>query len=113
MVVGRPELLNLSLNLSLKHTMNFYLNNGRGWRIELMINGDGVKEHLDRFDVGGKYHALNVKDYILVDFRGNSTGQVTNIARHAKRLTVFFKKGDFSIANCCFGNDEFSLELAA
>ena len=81
-------------------------NSSLQWGIELLVNGDGIGEHIKRFTPpDGKYAALAVSDFTVVDFRGNSTGQPTNIAKHSKRVTVFFKKDDYSIANCIFGEE--------
>ena len=69
-------------------------------------NGDGIGEHISRFTPpNGKYVALAVSDYTVVDIRRNSTGRPTNISRHSNRITVFFKNDDYSIAQCILGLD--------
>jgi hypothetical protein len=44
----------------------------------------------------------------VVDIRGNATGETTttNIQRYPHRITVFFKRGDFSSCKCIFGMSE-------
>jgi hypothetical protein len=45
--------------------------NGKHWLIEFLVNGNRAKDHFERFQPGGKYHAsfgMN-SDYLLVDFR--------------------------------------------
>ena len=86
--------------------IDFYLNSSLRWGIELLVNGNGIGEHISRFaPPKGKYVTLAVSDYTVVDFRRNSTGQPTNISRHPNRITVFFKEDDYSIAHCIFGQD--------
>jgi hypothetical protein len=81
------------------------LNSSLRWGIELLVNGDGIGEHISRFtSPNGKYVALVVKDYTVVDICRNST-RATNISRHSNRITVFFKDDDYSIAQCIFGLD--------
>ncbi|POM66509.1 Hypothetical protein PHPALM_17622 [Phytophthora palmivora] len=86
--------------------IDFYLNGSLRWGIELLVNGDGIGEHMARFAEDGKYAALAVKDYAVVDLRCNQTGRITNVIRKPERITVFFKAGDFSSCRCIFGLDE-------
>jgi hypothetical protein len=82
--------------------IDFYLNGSLRWGIELLVNGDGVGEHLGRFSPpNGKYVSLAVNDFAVVDFRRNATGQPT----HPHRVSVFFKNDDYSVAQCLFGED--------
>ena len=67
--------------------LDFYIDGDLRWGIELLVNGAGVGEHINRFAEGGKYFPLRVKDYLVVDFR---VGNVTNVQRHAHRMTCFF-----------------------
>ena len=51
--------------------------------------------------------ALQVEDYTIVDFRTSFDGELTNVTKDPKRITVCFKKdGDYSSAKCVFGIDE-------
>jgi len=72
--------------------LDFYLNGGLRWGIELLVGGRGIGEHMSRFAAGGKYAKLNVSDYAVVDFRKSA---VTEVQRYPKRITVFFDTGDF------------------
>lgn len=85
--------------------VDFYLNGRLRWGIELLVNGVGVGEHLNRFSPNGKYSALAVNDYSVVDFRGNASGQPTNVDLFSKRISVFFKTGDYTVARCLIGQD--------
>ena len=85
--------------------IDFYLNGSLRWGIELLVNGDRISEHIARFAVDGKYAALAVKDYAVVDLRCNQTGRITNVIRKPERITVFFKAGEFSSCRCIFGLD--------
>ena len=72
--------------------IDVYVNSSLRWGIELLVNGDGIEEHISRFShPNGKYVALAVNDYAVVDIRRNSTGKPTNISIHSTRITVFFK----------------------
>jgi hypothetical protein len=86
--------------------VDFYLNGTLRWGLELLVNGDRITEHIDRFGSNGKYSLLAVNDYAVIDFRGNKTGNVTNIVPNPKRITAFFKLGDFSTCTCIFGLDK-------
>lgn len=68
----------------------------------MLVNGNDISEHLARFAPAGKYAPLGVNDYAVVDFRGNSKGTISGIKRRDKRITVFFKLGDFSSCRCIF-----------
>jgi hypothetical protein len=107
-----PETTNPNTQEAIPGAIDFYLNSSLRWGIELLVNGDGIGEHIKRFTPpDGKYAALALSDFTVVDFRGNSTGQPTNIAKHSKRITVFFKKDDYSIANCIFGEESNVVEI--
>ena len=82
--------------------IDFYLDGDLRWGIELLVKGDQVGEHIDRFSRKGKYHPLNVADYIVVDFR---PGPVSNVCLYEKRLSVFFDS-DFSACKYVYGNDK-------
>eukprot|EP00842_Homolaphlyctis_polyrhiza_P000931 jgi/Hompol1/1839/HPOL_004828-RA len=82
------------------------------WGIELLVNGDNIGEHISRFTPPrGKYVSLNVNDYAVIDFRRNATGRPTDIMRHPKRITVFFKQDDYTVARCIFGQDDDIVEI--
>ena len=42
---------------------------------------------------------------LLLIFEEILLGQLTNISKHPKRVTVFFNKDDYSFANCIFGEE--------
>jgi hypothetical protein len=67
------------------------------------VLGRDIGEHIDRFGNTGKYRKLSVNDYAVVDFRVSQDGEPTNVQQHAKRVSVFFKAGDFSQCKCIFG----------
>jgi hypothetical protein len=84
--------------------IDFYINGDLRWGIELLVNGDRITEHLNRFsDPSGKYAPLQVKDYVVVDFRRTLDGKPTNVMAHEKRITVFFPFGRFTNCICIFG----------
>ncbi|KAG7377058.1 hypothetical protein PHYPSEUDO_012238 [Phytophthora pseudosyringae] len=83
--------------------IDFYLDGSLRWGIELLVNGDNIGEHMSRFAPKGKYAALAAKAHAVIDFRGNKTGKITDVARKPERVTVFFKLGEFSSCRCIFG----------
>jgi len=107
-----PPDTNLNSQQAIAGEIDFYLNGSLRWGIELLVNGDGIGEHLFRFSPpNGKYVSLAVNDYAIVDFRRNATGQPTNISKHPKRVSVFFKNDDYSVAQCLFGEDTAAIEI--
>ncbi|KAJ1503809.1 hypothetical protein HMI54_005373 [Coelomomyces lativittatus] len=107
-----PATTNSNTQQNIPREIDFYLNSSLRWGIELLVNGDGIGEHISRFTPpNGKYVALAVSDYTVVDFRRNSIGRPTNILRHSNRITVFFKDDDYSIAQCIFGLDNSPVKI--
>ncbi|KAJ1555483.1 hypothetical protein HK096_002497 [Nowakowskiella sp. JEL0078] len=99
---------------SIKGEIDFYLNGKLRWGIELLLNGSGIGEHLQRFSKKGKYEPLKVKDYVVVDFRENDTGEPTNIVLDSHRFTAFFKTGSYKSCRCIYGEEKepFTLQLS-
>lgn len=107
-----PSTTNSNTKQNIQGEIDFYLNGSLRWGIELLVNGDGIGEHISRFTPpNGKYVALAVSDYTVVDFRRNSIGRPTNILRHSNRITVFFKDDDYSMAQCIFGLDNSPVKI--
>ncbi|CAJ0753824.1 23608_t:CDS:2 [Entrophospora sp. SA101] len=51
--------------------VDFFINGDLSWFIEILVEGQGTKEHFKHFQIGGKYHVMlkpNSK-YALIDFR--------------------------------------------
>ena len=69
------------------------------------MSGRGIGEHIFRFGKKGKYSKLQVKDYAVVDFRVSPDGEPTKVQRNDKKISVFFKEGEFSQCKCIFGLD--------
>ncbi|KAJ3341878.1 hypothetical protein HDU83_006399, partial [Entophlyctis luteolus] len=86
--------------------IDFYLNGSLRWEVELLVEGRGIMEHTDRFGLNGKYFKLDVNDYIIVDFRSSQDGQPTQIQHDPKRISVFFKAGDYSACQYIFGLEQ-------
>ena len=91
--------------------IDFYLNSSLRWGVELLVNGRGITEHIDRFGEKGKYFPLKAKDYVVVDIRGNANGEITRIIKHSKRISVFFKLGEFKSCKCIFGEEDQVIEI--
>jgi hypothetical protein len=92
--------------------IDFYVNGDLGWGIELLVKGSDLSQRINRFESDGKYSGLQAKDYAVVDFRCNVSGSTTNVRRHPKRISVFFKYNDFSSCECIIGNNTEIVVLA-
>ena len=96
--------------------LDFYVNGDLCWGVELLIQGVGVGEHLDRFNsIDGRYRTIATKDYAVVDFRSTADGHPTNVRMEEKRVTVFFRRGgDFTRCTCLFGleQEEYTFSLS-
>jgi Crinkler effector protein N-terminal domain len=67
--------------------IDFCVNEGHLWGIELVRCGDKIGEHISRFGPTGKYSGLEVNVYIVLDFcRGT-----TNVLLHSHQATVSFE----------------------
>ncbi|KAE9295617.1 hypothetical protein PR003_g23970 [Phytophthora rubi] len=85
----------------------FFVNASQKWGLEFFVNGGNAQDYTSQFAPGGRYAALEVDDYVVVDLRGNATGTVSDdVALKEKLVSVFFKLGDFSRCQCAFGMDE-------
>lgn len=77
--------------------LDFYVNGSLQWCLELLRNGDKVREHLNRFDANdGKYREVAANDFLVVDCRGPKTRAVT---ADESRCTLYFSP-DFSSCVC-------------
>lgn len=71
------------------------------------MDDENARYYTAQFALGGRYAALEVDDYAVVDVRGNANRTVPNgTALKEKLITVFFKLGDFSRCQCVFGMDK-------
>jgi len=77
-----------------------------GWGIALLTNGQAMPERMDQFQFteNMKYVPLGAKDHVVVDLRCGDCGEMTNVSRHPKRITVFLKWNDWSTCECIFGD---------
>lgn len=76
---------------------DFYVNGAVRIGFELLRKGRDWGKHKDRFDPAiGCYRFLKVRDFALIDFTFNQEGIPTSVEDHPQRITVFFKKGDFT-----------------
>ena len=82
--------------------IDFYINGDIRWGIEILVQGDRIGKHLDRFSENGRYKSLKVKDYAVIDFR---FGDVTKINLYPKKITVFFHDKNYSSFKCIIGEN--------
>jgi hypothetical protein len=80
-----------------KGEIDFFVNGGHMWGIELVCSGVKIGERLSRFaDQIGKYSNLGAKDYVVIDFHRS----LTKIHPHSHRATVSFNTN--SNGETCF-----------
>jgi hypothetical protein len=71
--------------------VDFFLNYKLRWGLELLVHGRGRKEHIDRFQRGGKYYNLKPRDYLVVDFRFESVDIRLDEEARKDLMTVIFE----------------------
>jgi hypothetical protein len=102
-----PEMSLTSPTTGAVGSLDFYVNGQLGWGIELLIEGNGIKQHKARF-TSGPYTDECIKDYRIVDFRMNDGPQRDKI--DPKDVVVIFSE-DFESATLKFG--QLSIECHA
>lgn len=76
------------------------------WAVELLVKGDKIMEHIERFDENsGKYRKVGYDEYLVVDCRRRGRGgHATGVRKMERRCTIFFdeefKKADYQIGHC-------------
>jgi hypothetical protein len=80
--------------------LDFFINSSLRWGIELLIKGNRLKEHRERFVGGGKYVDLLCHQYIIVDFRELAVGGQVEPVVKKNVITVYFQKGNYERAQC-------------
>jgi energy-coupling factor transporter ATP-binding protein EcfA2 len=50
---------------SIPGEIDFLLTGSLRWGVALLVNGDKVGDHIDRFNPGGEYFSLSLKDFVL------------------------------------------------
>ncbi|CAG8592147.1 4995_t:CDS:2, partial [Acaulospora colombiana] len=61
--------------------LDFYVNGKLCWGIELTREGNSLKVHAERFEQGGKYADIPLKDWAIIDFR-HHTKQVRELKQN-------------------------------
>jgi hypothetical protein len=72
--------------------IDFYINGGLRWGVELVRDGRDIGEHARRFGTDGKYAQFAFNDWRVLDFRVLANGEVKQLKN---RMTVFFS-ADFT-----------------
>lgn len=49
--------------------LDFYINGDKNWGIELLREGRGLEDHVDRFEPKGRYFGLQLSQWAVIDFR--------------------------------------------
>ena len=84
----------------------YYLGSGVQWVIEIIISGNIVEERLSRLETHGEYKGLPYTDYIVVDFRMNTSVEAMNVQRNKHLMSVFFSQDDCSYCDVLYGLTE-------
>jgi hypothetical protein len=92
--------------IHIQGSVDFFINGAYLWAIEVCIKGNNIHEHL-----GGKYSTLWSNDYVTMDIRESKSGLPTNIRRKAKRVTVFFKAGDYRACHVIYGKEKKAIRI--
>lgn len=104
-----PVLAGLSQTSSVPFTREkceFFVAGGLRWLVTIMGNGVGVTDYLDEFKENSSNGGAAIfVDYAVVDICTNATGAPSEVPRHAHRMTVFFKDGDFRQCTVVCGLD--------
>ena len=84
--------------------LDFYVNGDKQWCIEMLREGKGIGEHLQRFKITrdrygnkGKYRKVQTKEYYVIDCRGPKLAQGAKIDDN--KCTLYFEE-DFSKCVC-------------
>ncbi len=92
-----------SKSSSIAGEIDFYVDGDIRWGIELLVGEDKISEHLARCGPSGKYAALNMLDYVVVDFRRGGQSAISKLMLDEKRMTVVFPPDDFSSCTVVVG----------
>ncbi len=85
--------------------IDFYIDGDIRWGIEILTKGDRIEDHLARCSQdGGKYAALEMRDYVVLDFRRGNIQTISKVNRDPKRMTVIFPPNNFGKCTVIVGN---------
>lgn len=101
-----PELSQVfGTGATISREIDFFVNDLLSWGIELVIDGDNITGHMNRFRGNGPYVPLNCgENWCVVDFRVSKDAQITNVRKEKHRVSVFYEEGgDFSYCNVAIG----------
>ena len=95
--------------------LDFYVNGGKQWGIELTRESSKLQEHLDRFGVNGAYHPIGCLDWVVVDFISESkykrNKQSGKLLEHENLCYAVYKEDFSSIKVYYLDQDPESLSL--
>ena len=95
------EMNNNGIPYTTEGNLDFYIDSNLQWCIELMFQGSGVAEHVDRFDpLSGIYRDIDTKHKAVVDFRLHDNAIPPRNKRDLHRLVYWavVYDNDFSVA---------------
>lgn len=80
--------------------IDFWINDGRNWGIELLRDGKRRNEHMDRMKDDGKYAILikKAEDKLVIDFRGHNSPKPSKPPPKDCAMAVF----DVEYSSVCF-----------
>ena len=98
-----PELRTFAFDSSgnlVSGELDFYINGDLQWCLEILRLGDKIGEHLARFDYEqGKYREVQMRDYLVVDCRGEKGARGVPVEVNEARCTLYFA-GNFGSCIC-------------
>jgi hypothetical protein len=98
--------------IEIEGEIDFYIDGNIRWGIEILTKGDRLKDHMARCDPHeGRYAALEMIDYVVIDFRREKPQSIFNIKRDPKRMTVLFPSDTFQFCKILVGLDQDPLEI--
>lgn len=75
-------------------SLDFYIDSGLCWGVELLRKGDRMSQHLGRFDENRTYSKIDLKEWAILDFRHQS--RTLNANDHPPNFYHVFYNDDFS-----------------
>jgi len=87
--------------------VDFYVNDNKKWIIEIIREGDRLKEHQDRFKVGGIYSMIEANEIVVIDFRHESK----NVRSPKDRFWYVKYNDNFTAATIQRGDDHKKIEF--
>jgi hypothetical protein len=67
--IGAAVSPNVGATFGAEGFLDFYVDGGLCWGFEMLREGNRMAEHARRFEVDGRYNAIPLKEWAVIDFR--------------------------------------------